>query len=191
NTGLGPLFIERSCDACHDDGARGHPPPSAGEPSPSFVMQLGGAGSTYGHVLNTQAIDGHRPEGRITVTLHARQERYRDGQRWTLHEPRYAVHDLAHGPLAANVVLKPRIGPALFGVGLLDAVPQAAVESIRDSQPRRVRGRMAGRFGWQGDAISLVDQTAIAFAREMGLTSELVPQDDCTPAQQACLDAAG
>lgn len=189
NTGLGPLFVERSCDACHDDGARGHPPASPGGLSPSFVMQLGGAESTYGHVLNTQAIAGHVPEGRVTVTLHAWRGRYPDGQQWTLREPRYAVHDLAHGPLAAHVALKPRIAPALFGAGLLDAVPQDAVDAIRDSQPRDVRGARGGRFGWQGDAISLVDQTAIAFAREMGLTSGFMPQDDCTAAQQSCRDA--
>jgi CxxC motif-containing protein (DUF1111 family) len=85
--------------------------------------------------------------------------------------------------------LKPRIGPALFGVGLLDAVSQPALDSIRQAQPRRLRGSAAGRFGWQGSATSLVDQTALAFAREMGLTSAPQPQDDCTPAQRICREA--
>lgn len=190
NRGLGPLFIERSCNACHEDGARGRAPASPGELSHSFVLQLAGAEATYGHVLNTRAIEGHVPEGRVTVALRTRRGRYPDGQPWTLGEPRYTVSDLASGPLARDVVLRPRIGPALFGVGLLDAVPQSALERIRESQPRGVRGALAGRFGWQGDAVSLVDQTAIAFAREMGLTSELMPEDDCTPVQKTCRDAA-
>jgi CxxC motif-containing protein (DUF1111 family) len=63
------------------------------------------------------------------------------------------------------------------------------VDAIRKAQPGSLRGRTGGRFGWQGGAISLVDQTAIAFAREMGLTSELQPEDDCTPAQQTCRSA--
>jgi CxxC motif-containing protein (DUF1111 family) len=184
--GLGPLFVESSCDACHDDGARGRPPTAQGELSNSFVMQLGGPATTYGHVLNTRAIKGHTPEGRIVVSLRELEGRYPDGQRWKLREPRYAVADAAFGALPANTVLKPRIGPALFGAGLLDAVSQPAVDSIRQAQLRSLRGSPGGRFGWQGSSISLVDQTALAFAREMGLTSDHEPQDDCTPAQQAC-----
>jgi CxxC motif-containing protein (DUF1111 family) len=189
NAGLGPQFVENSCDACHDDGARGRPPTASGGFSNSFVMQLGGALTSYGHVLNTRAIDGHIPEGRITVTMRERSSRYADGQRWTLQEPRYAVNSLAMGALPADTVLRPRIGPALFGVGLLDAVQQTSVDAIREAQPANLRGSTGGRFGWQGDAISLVDQTALAFSREMGLTSEIQPQDDCTPAQPACRNA--
>lgn len=191
NVGLGPLFVETSCDACHDDGARGRPPATRGGLSNSFVMQLGGPSSAYGHVINTRAIEGHVPEGRIVSTLHARRGRYPDGQRWTLAERRYSLVDLAYGPLPGATVLKPRIGPALFGAGLLDAVPQTAVDEIRESQPPRMRGTPGGRFGWQGGAISLVDQTAIAFSREMGLTSEFESRDDCTPTQTACLEASG
>lgn len=189
NAGLGPQFVENSCDGCHDDGARGRPPTTSGGLSNSFVMQLGGALTSYGHVLNTRAIEGHAPEGRVTLSTRARTGRYADGQRWTLQEPRYAVSDLAIGALPAGTVLKPRIGPALFGVGLLDAVQQTAVDAIRDAQPASLRGSHGGRFGWQGDVISLVDQTALAFSREMGLTSEIQPQDDCTPAQAACRNA--
>ncbi len=189
NVGLGPLFIENSCDGCHDDGARGRPPAAQGGLSNSFVMQLGGPFTSYGHVLNTRAIEGHAPEGRITVALRERTGRYADGQLWKLREPRYAVENPSLGSLPATTVLKPRIGPALFGAGLLDAVPQSAVESIRQTQPRRLRGSAGGRFGWQGSATSLVDQTAIAFAREMGLTSEQQPRDDCTMAQNACREA--
>lgn len=188
-TGLGPLFVEDSCDACHDDGARGRAPIAPGGLSNSFVMQLGGAPTAYGLVLQTRAIEGHAPEGRITTRLHQRVGRYPDGQRWTLQEPRYAVEDPSMGPLPAHVVLRPRIAPALFGDGLLDAVQQPAIDAIREAQPQRLRGSAGGRFGWQGNAISLVDQTAIAFAREMGLTSEPQPRDDCTPAQQACREA--
>jgi CxxC motif-containing protein (DUF1111 family) len=187
--GLGPLFVENSCATCHEGGARGRPPTAAGALSSSFVLQLGGPATAYGHVLNTRAIEGHQPEGRITVTLHQREGRHADGQRWTLREPRYAVVDSPLPALPAGVVLKPRIGPAVFGVGLIDAVPRSALEAIRDAQPAAVRGEVGGRFGWQGDAMSLVDQTALAFAREMGLTSGMLSRDDCTQAQADCLEA--
>ena len=187
--GLGPLFVESSCGACHEGGARGRAPAAAGELSSSFVLQLGGPPTAYGQVLNTRAIDGHEPEGRITLTLRQRAGRHADGQRWTLQEPRYAVVDSPLQALPADTVLKPRIGPAVFGVGLLDAVPADALEAIRIAQPAASRGDIGGRFGWQADAISLVDQTAIAFAREMGLTSQILPRDDCTQAQTDCLAA--
>jgi CxxC motif-containing protein (DUF1111 family) len=187
--GLGPLFVENSCDSCHDDGARGRPADAPGKLSNSFVMQLGGPPTAYGNVLNTKAIGGHAPEGRILISLLQRTGRYGDGGMWTLREPRYSIADSTHGPLPARTVLKPRIGPALFGVGLIDAVPQSALHEIRRLQAGTLRGSTGGRFGWQGNAISLVDQTALAFAREMGLTSELQQADDCTPAQQACRNA--
>jgi CxxC motif-containing protein (DUF1111 family) len=187
--GLGPLFVQPSCDGCHKNGARGGPAASAGQLSSSFVMQLDGAPTSYGHVLNTQAIAGHSPEGRITVTWQQRSGNYPDGQRWTLREPRYALRDLVAGPLPAGTVLKPRIAPALFGAGLLDGAAQAAVEAMQLAQPAALRGSAGGRFGWQGGAASLVDQTALAFAREMGLTSEFQPRDDCTPAQASCRQA--
>lgn len=186
--GLGPLFVENSCAACHEGGARGLPPAAAGGLSSSFVLQLGGPATAYGDVLNTRAIEGHQPEGRIAVTLQQREGQYADGQRWTLRDPRYVV-DSPPPRLPADTVLKPRIGPQVFGVGLLDAVPLPALEAIRNAQAPSVRGDIGGRFGWQGTAMSLVDQTAIAFAREMGLTSPILSRDDCTQAQPHCLEA--
>lgn len=188
-TGLGPLFVENSCAACHAGGGRGDPPTTAGALSSSFVMQLGGAPTAYGHVLNTRAIEGHAPEGRIAVTWQQREGRHADGQSWTLQEPRYEVLDPSHGTLPPDTVLKPRIGSQVFGVGLLDAVPSSALAAIRIAQTSDLRGDIAGRFGWQGDAASLVDQTAIAFSREMGLTSQIIPMDDCTQVQKDCVEA--
>lgn len=187
--GLGPLLVQSSCDGCHNNGARGSPPAAPGALSNSFVMQLGGAATDYGHVINTLAIDGHVPEARIQVEWQPRTGRYPDGQRWSLNEPRYAVVDATLGALPGGTILKPRIGPALFGAGLLDGVPLATIDAIRQAQSRRVRGSIGGRFGWQGDAPTLVDQTALALAREMGVTSDLQPRDDCTAAQPACLQA--
>jgi CxxC motif-containing protein (DUF1111 family) len=153
-------------------------------------MQLGGARQTaYGHVINTQAIEGFTPEARIEVQRIVREGRYADGSSWKLHEPQYSLSALNHGPLPQDTVLRPRIGAAVFGTGLLETVPEAAREEIRRSQPRAQRGHIAGRFGWQAEAVSIADQTARAFAREMGLTSAMQPADDCTPVQATCRDA--
>ena len=197
--GLGPLFVQASCDGCHNNGARGRGEP-AGERLPgSFVMQLGGPATSYGAVINTQALAGFRAEGNIAVSWTTREGRYPDGSRWVVRVPAYEVNGLAYGVLPRDVVLRPRIGPALFGTGLLEAVDTAQLESIRRKQPLAQRGdltwhvedgtRQLGRFGWQADAISIEDQTARALAREMGLTSRPRKQDDCTAVQTPCREA--
>ena len=185
--GAGPLTVALSCDGCHNNGARGRGDAVGTRLSNSFVMQLGGARQTaYGHVINTQAIEGFTPEARIEVQRIEREGRYADGGIWKLQEPQYSLAALNHGPLPRDTVLRPRIGAAVFGAGLLEAVPEAAREDIRRSQPRAQRGRSAGRFGWQAEAVSIADQTARAFAREMGLTSAMRPADDCTAQQTQC-----
>ncbi len=187
--GVGPLIVGVSCDGCHNNGARGRGDAVATRLSNSFVMQLGGAPTAYGHVINTQAIEGFTPEAHIEVQRIERAGRYADGSSWKLHEPQYSLTALNHGPLPRDTVLRPRIGAAVFGTGLLEAVPEQAREDIRRSQPRAQRGHIAGRFGWQAEAVSIADQTARAFAREMGLTSAMQPADDCTAVQTTCRDA--
>lgn len=190
--GLGPLFVSASCDGCHNNGARSRPAARADGLPNSFVMQLDGAGTrTYGAVLNTAALPGFVAEGRIGITWRERHGGYADGTPWTLREPRYEIHDPAYGPLPASTVLRPRIAPPVFGAGLLEGVPVAVLQGIRRRQPGSIRGSLpAGRFGWRADARDIEHQTALAFAREMGLTSATVPGDDCTPVQTACRAAA-
>lgn len=197
--GLGPLFVQASCDGCHNNGARGRGEPDGERLPGSFVMQLGGPETSYGAVINTQALAGFGAEGKISVSWTTREGRYPDGSHWAVREPAYVVNGLAYGELPRNVVLRPRIGPALFGAGLLEAVGAAQLESIRRKQPRGQRGeltwhdvdgtRQLARFGWQADAVSIEDQTARALAREMGLSSRRRRQDDCTEAQTQCREA--
>jgi CxxC motif-containing protein (DUF1111 family) len=198
--GLGPLFIAASCDGCHNNGARGRGELRGGRLPNSFVMQLGGPATQYGNVLNTQALPGHVAEGSVALQWTLRSGLYTGGGSWELREPHYRIAALEYGPLPATTILRPRIAPAVFGAGLLEAVPAAALAAIRAAQPRAQRGglawqevdgqRVAGRFGWQADAISIEDQTTRAMAREMGLTSRLRTQDDCTARQLQCRAAA-
>ncbi len=185
--GLGPLFISNSCDACHNNGARGRPPDERGALSNSFVMQLVGAEEVYGAVLNTASLPDHSREGLVRVEWTQRQGQYADGAAWSLREPHYSLTNLLYGPPSAGTVLRPRIAPAIFGAGLLEKVPSSALRDVRGRQPRAMRGAIpAGHFGWQGEASDIEDQTARAFAREMGLTSRTRLQDDCSRTQIAC-----
>lgn len=201
-----------SCDACHNEGARGRGPENDGLLPIALVIELSaprGAGGddnpgdpTYGHVFNTAAIDGFAPEGTASVRYEERVGRYADGTPWLLHAPQYTLSNLHYGPLAADTVIKPRLAPALYGDGLLERVPVAwlAARARRAaSAAQAMRGRLIwhvfegqrlpGRFDWQGNATSIHDQTAHAFAREMGLTNRMVHTDDCTPVEQDCREA--
>lgn len=187
--GLGPLFNASSCDACHNGGTGGHGPQTDGPLPGALVVQLecgapGTGDPVYGRVLNTQATAGVTPEAVVTVSYAPIYGYYYpEGTRWQMRVPHYRIDNLAYGPLATATIIRPRLAPALFGVGLLEALPQAA--------PGAATGAATGRFGWQAAALSLRDQTTRALAQDMGLTSDERPHDDCTAAEQDCLAAAG
>jgi CxxC motif-containing protein (DUF1111 family) len=188
--GLGPIFNAPSCDECHNEGAHGRGPDYEGPAPNALVVQLEALpqvrhGSSdaadppgdpvYGRILSPAAVTGFMPEGQVVIRYHVIQRTYPDGTLWMLRQPLYELAHLNYGPLAANILIKPRLAPALFGVGLLEAVP---------GRPPRSG---VGRFGWQGAALSIRDQTTRALAREMGVTSTDRPIDDCTDAQTQCL----
>lgn len=189
--GLGPIFNSASCDECHNEGAHGRGPVIDGPLPNSVVVELEAApvlGSAavpdpsdppgdpvYGHVLNPLAVEGFTAEGQVLVHYHVIQRTYPDGTVWTLRQPSYELTRLSYGPMATGTVIKPRLAPALFGLGLLEAVPGRSTQAG------------PGRFGWQGAALTIRDQTTRALAREMGVTSTVRPLDDCTAAQTQCL----
>ena len=265
--GVGPLFNSASCDACHNNGAHGRGPTEDGPAPTPLVVQLStplwpssppgsSAGSAlagsssaaldppgdpvYGRVFNTAALEGSAPEGVVMIQYTESAGHYRDGTAWSLRVPRYTFTKLRYGPLAAQTIVKPRMAPALFGVGLLDAAgaqlngtsPSPApgakrtgtsttASAKRTSAPGRAGAEHTGAsttasatrtdassaagagardlrsraheadhglFGWQASALTVRDQTARAFAREMGLTSSDINHDDCTAAESDCLN---
>jgi CxxC motif-containing protein (DUF1111 family) len=102
--------------------------------------------------------------------------------------------------------ISPRVAPPMIGMGLLELIPEADILARADPEDRDgdgVRGRarlvwsraenreMLGRFGWKASTPTVADQTADAFANDMGLSTAAVKSSagDCTPAQAACRDA--
>jgi CxxC motif-containing protein (DUF1111 family) len=92
----------------------------------------------------------------------------------------------------------------MIGLGLLEAIPQAAIlanANPNDEQGTGITGKpnwvwddaqqktVLGRFGWKASQPDIQQQNAHALAGDMGLTSSLMPVDDCTPSQSACLAA--
>jgi CxxC motif-containing protein (DUF1111 family) len=79
-------------------------------------------------------------------------------------------------------------GPPLFGLGLVEAIPEAAIVAREDSAdsdgdgisgraPRTAAGRLA-RFGRKGDAVTILDFIDTALRFELGLTTALHPNEE-------------
>ncbi len=197
--GLGPLFNAASCNACHRDEGHGQGPIGEGPVPVALVIQLESQSADvgaeprgdpiYGRVFNTASLAGTQAEGTVSVLYREIVGYYYpDGTPWHMREPHYQLTGLKRGPLAPTTVIKPRLAPALFGVGLLEAVPETV---INDRANLRQGARTHGRLGWQAASVSIRDQTTKALAFEMGVTSTDRSHDDCTVAEADCLRIDG
>lgn len=209
--GLGPLFNAGSCSACHFKDGRGAPPDKPGEGFASLLLRLSVPGAdehgaprpepTYGGQLQGSSIRGVTPEAREELTYEEVTGSFPDGERYSLAKPTYRITAFSHGPLADGTMISPRVAPAVYGLGLLEAVSESSILERADPDDRdgdgisgrpnsvwnvRLGKRTLGRFGWKANQPTLEQQAAGAFNGDMGITSSLFPEGDCTPVQTDC-----
>ncbi|NHB76422.1 di-heme oxidoreductase family protein [Rhodobacter calidifons] len=161
---------------------------------------------TYGSQLQDFAAPGHAAEGRMDIAWSETPVVLSDGIVVSLRAPAYSIGDPAYGPPARDLMLSPRVAPQMIGLGLLEAIPAADIlarEDPDDADGDGISGRaqivpsleygvpMLGRFGLKAGAPTVREQSAGAFAGDMGLSTWLLPDPwgDCTTAQSACRDA--
>ncbi len=211
--GLGPLYNRISCVACHPGNGRGFSPDGPDETMRSMLVRLSVPGHgphgepvpvpAYGDQLNEHGAPGVPGEGLAQVRFSEYPVRLGDGETVMLRKPALQFTELAYGPLPADFMASARIGPALNGLGLLEAVPESELMALeKAAKPAGIRGRMnrvwdhaqgktvAGRFGWKANMPSLRQQIAGALVGDMSITTSMFPHDSCMPTQQACLQAA-
>ncbi len=218
--GLGPTFVADRCSACHVNTGRGRPP-DPGEQMLSMLVRVSMPGSAphggpiphpaYGEQLQNRALDGSHVdlayagtlvprEAELYLDWEARTVTYADGDAVELRVPKLRVENPSFGMLDDNVMRSVRIAQPIFGLGLLEAVPEAALLDIARAQQAlgydgrlnyvwdSIRGRRApGRFGWKANQPSLKQQIATAAIEDMGLSSRLFPNQNCPPVQDICL----
>ncbi|MEM7611998.1 MAG: di-heme oxidoredictase family protein [Pseudomonadota bacterium] len=98
-----------------------------------------------------------------------------------------------------NEIVSARIAPSLAGLGLLEAIPESRIIALADPEDEDndgISGRVhwvttanrrdIGRFGWKAPHPTVAAQTADAFLNDIGITSELNPDESCTPMQSDC-----
>ncbi|WP_198289146.1 di-heme oxidoreductase family protein [Methyloversatilis thermotolerans] len=209
--GLGPTYNRPACISCHPRNGRGEPPASPEEPMRSMLVRLSVPGRApdggpvpepvYGDQLNEFGVPGVPGEGEATIEWLTHEVTLGDGTPVELRRPRIAFRRLAHGPLAAGTMTSARVAPPLFGVGLLEAVPESDLLAIAAEQKKSGRGiagqpnrvwdiarnrAVIGRFGHKANQPTVRQQIAAALAGDMGITSSLFPAANCPPAQTAC-----
>ena len=221
--GLGPLFNARSCQSCHIRDGRGHPLETAGQPATSMVLRLARPAitpeeaqslrdfkainfpdATYGAQLQDLAVPGLAAEGKVTVSYSEETVTLKDGETVTLRKPHFGVTDLAYGPLGEATTISARVAPAMIGLGLIEAIPEADILANADPDDKNsdgIHGRAAiardhrtgqialGRFGWKAQNATVRDQVADAFSADIGISTpdRPNPYGDCTAKEPRCL----
>ncbi len=219
--GLGPLFNTNACQGCHIKDGRGHPPTADAVNAVSMLVRLSipaGAGEAqtlqrqgvvaepvYGGQLQDMANPGVPPEGKVRVDYQSVPVRFGDGSSVELRQPQLRISQLGYGALHPDTQFSARIAPPMIGLGLLEAIPEAAILANATAQNAKAQGisgrpnyvwddaqeqTVLGRFGWKAGQPTLNQQNAHAFAGDMGLTTRLRPKDDCSATQTDCLAAA-
>ena len=203
--GLGPDFDDDGCLSCHidqaADGEAIHLPQG-------FVNridhQLAAAGG-LGPQAQMRRTDGD-PEATLDLVWEIVVGHYDDGTRYELLRPRHQLGTggryPSHGPSSQ------RMAPPLIGLGLLEAVPETALEAASDpddADDDGVSGRVrtvpdpldpsrtvTGRFGWKASQPTIESQTLAALDQDMGIdmTGATTPADLDTPRATEEIDRA-
>jgi len=181
--GLGPYFNARSCHTCHADGGRGS--------LQHRTVQLND--SVYGQQLQAFTRPGVTAEAEFALVAESVAP--------NLSRPRVDVSTW-HAGVPDSMAMSVRLPPTLAGLGLLAAIPDAAVLALADpddadgdgisGRVNRLADNRVGRFGWKASQPDLRTQTGRALSLDLGLGNPVFPSaaGDCRPAQTDCANAA-
>lgn len=184
--GLGPLFNAKACSSCHVSDGRIDPFNETGTLHESFLFRIGdndgNAHSIFGPQLQSQGTT-ELSEGNVTWSISNNELKFTDSA----------------GLLEEGYNLGPRIAPHILGMGLLDLIEEETIVAFadeNDSNNDGISGRVhwvmekeklrVGRFGWKAINSSLITQNAGALHQDMGLTTSVNPNENCTDAQEIC-----
>jgi len=186
SSGLGPIFVAASCEQCHVGDGKGHPTfnlqrfgrmtPAGFDP----LVQFGGP------QLQNRSIPGHQPEevpasatGLATfnapaVTGLGYLDEVDDATLMSLADPDDLNGDGISGRLQLHAPTE-----------LIEAVLALEGQSRDDPDAHGtvVDGKYIGRFGKKALTVNLLHQTVGAYLNDMGITSDLLPEDLFNPAQ--------
>lgn len=167
--GLGPLFNANSCLSCHPKNGKGT--------LSSVVAKLNVPNQLYGSQISTKGTKNTPREAVLKVT----QIPYK--------KPNIALSGLNYGKLSSN--LSTYIAPSLYGIGLLEQIPEAEIIKNAKNNGGKIayldaNKKHIGRFAYKAIHPLVVNQVADALNNDMGLTSSIHPNDNCAKLQYLC-----
>jgi len=165
--GLGPIFNERSCGACHSNSALG----GAGQNVERRYGTLtngvfNSLASTGGSLRQLFGIGGFNPSPGVNCNSGADAN-----------------------PAPGATIFAGRVTTPTFGAGLVEQIPDGTIQGIAAAQPTSIRGVVTfdtihltsgsftrgtsrvNRFGWKNVHASVADFAADAYLNEMGITT--------------------
>lgn len=201
--GLGPVFNQNSCVSCHTRNGRGSVPTALGDNTTGLLLRLsidgvnsfGGplAVPEFGTQLQTKAIYSGTPEGQLAYSEVQEIIKFLDGEVVMLTKPTYSIAS-SYLPLSIPILTSARQAPAIFGLGLLEAINESDIlsqEDISDADGNGISGKanmvwdiikgrnVLGRFGWKANNPTAHQQAADAAFQDMGLTNSFFREEQC------------
>ena len=160
----------------------------------------------YGTQMQDFGIAGLPAEYSLKIDYEEIEVALSEGETASLRAPTYTAENLGYGPLHPDAMLSPRIAPQMIGLGLLEAIPAADILALADPDDADgdgISGRpnivwsaefnqpMLGRFGLKAGSPTVKEQSAGAFAGDIGISSPINPDPwgECMPAQTDCVAA--
>ena len=182
--GLGPIFVATSCESCHVGDGKGHP-----------LFSLSRFGRMQDGVFDPMRSDGG-PQIQNRAILNYIAESVPHGATGVARFSAPSVTGLGFLEAVEDAALLALADPndadgdGISGrvqlIGETEFIAEVArLELLLDpGEPARhvpIGGRFVGRFGKKGSAINLLHQTVTAYREDMGLTSDLIPEDPRNP----------
>ena len=226
HTDIGPLLNNPVCQNCHISDGRGELPSSQTQPMLTMLFKLadetGAADPIYGNQLQPFAVqsfdggdinlglavydgslNGNELVGEATpyIEYEIISGTYPDGSTYQLRSPIYRIKDLSFGDFTNNIRFSPRLAPAIFGVGLLEAIPADNILALVDALDKDndgISGRasmvtdalsgeeMLGRFAYKAQNPTVLQQVAGAYQGDLGITTSVFGDEPCSEQQLSC-----
>jgi CxxC motif-containing protein (DUF1111 family) len=199
----GPRFNQSSCIACHAGNGRSVAAvPGARLDTMSVVTAAQGqSDALYGTNVQQRTTDPNAADYAVSIQSYLNSTRtLPDGEKVELQKPVYAFKGGTPAQFSA------RQAPQVIGMGLLEAIDEAAVLALADPQDKNgdgVRGipnwvsnpetgkLHLGRFGWKASKATLRHQTGDALIKDMSVTSPVFPSRSCQRSAADCRTASG
>ena len=216
--GLGPMFMATNCAGCHLNAGRGRALDPSGLRVFQQLVRLSIPGEgphggprpdpNYGNdiqsfdMVTRKDPEARAGEGEVFLDWVFSTFTFPDGTEIELRKPSVRIENLNFGPLADGIMISLRNTQALLGMGYLEAIPEKDI--LKNAERQKALGlngrpnyvwddfkkkTVMGRFGWKANQPSIKQQIAAAFLADIGITSEVYPEQLCTPVQKECLEA--